>query len=181
MPQERSQELMETICKMLMEIAEGNFTYRISQTGNDDELEGLTVLVNWLAEEMQKSISHAGCVSPHYSSRYAVQSSYILDSNFTIKDLSADVPSLLGFESDDLLGKDFERILTKKAALIWKTVKDEIVEHETYQITVQLEFCTHDKLLIPVYCSISSLWPRAEIIINSFSAVIDDLIGKKPY
>lgn len=180
MDQEINQQRIKNIAQMLLELAAGNFAYRIPRTGNDDELEGLTVLVNWVAEEMQESIFHAGYVNPHYSYRYVVQSNYILDSNFVIKSFSTDVPGLLGFESDDLLGKDFTEILTKKSALIWKTVKDEIEQHETFRITVPLEFYTLDKLLIPVYCSISSLCQRTDIIISSFSVVIDDLMGKEP-
>jgi AraC-like DNA-binding protein len=179
MDQEIDQQRIKNIGQMLMEMASGNFAYRIPRTGNDDELEGLTVLVNWVAEEMQESIFHGGYINPHYSYRYVIQSSYILDSNFAIKDFSADVSSLLGFESDDLLGKDFTGILTKKSALIWKTVKDEIVQHETYQIIVPLEFITLDKLLIPVYCSVSSLCQKTDIIISSFSVVIDEVKEKK--
>lgn len=180
MDQEINRQRIENIAQMLLELAAGNFAYRIPRTGNDDELEGLTVLVNWVAEEMQESIFHAGYVNPHNSYRYVVQSNYILDSNFVIKSFSTDVPGLLGFESDDLLGKDFTGILTKKSALIWKSVKDEIEQHETFKITVPLEFYTLDKLLIPVYCSISSLCQRTDIIISSFSVVIDDLMGKEP-
>jgi hypothetical protein len=122
MDQEINKKRIKNIGQMLMEMAAGNFAYRIPRTGKDDELEGLTVLVNWVAEEMQESIFHGGYVNPHYSYRYVVQSSYILDSNFTISDFSADVPGLLGFEPDDLLGKDFTGILTKKSAHIWGTV-----------------------------------------------------------
>lgn len=180
MDQEINRQRIENIAQMLLELAAGNFAYRIPRTGNDDELEGLTVLVNWVAEEMQESIFHAGYVNPHNSYRYVVQSNYILDSNFVIKSFSTDVPGLLGFESDALLGKDFTGILTKKSALIWKSVKDEIEQHETFKITVPLEFYTLDKLLIPVYCSVSSLCQRTDIIISSFSVVIDDLMGKEP-
>jgi AraC-like DNA-binding protein len=178
MDQEMNKQRIKNIGQMLIEMAAGNFGYRIPRTGIDDELEGLTVLVNWVAEEMQESIFHGGYVNPHYSYRYVVQSSYILDSNFAIKDFSADVPGLLGFDSEAILGKDFTGILTKKSAHIWKTVEQEIVQHETYHVTVPLEFFTFDKLLIPVYCNISSLWPRRDIIISSFSVVIDDLMMK---
>lgn len=180
MDQEINQQRIKKIGDMLMEMAAGNFAYRIPRTKYDDELEGLTVLVNWVAEEMQKSIFQGGYVNLHNSYRRIVQSCYILDSNFAITDFSADVPNLLGFESDDLLGKDFTGILTKKSALIWETVKQEIKQHESYQITVPLEFFTFDKLLIPVHCNISSLWPRREVIISSFSVVVDDLVGMNP-
>jgi AraC-like DNA-binding protein len=179
MQQEINQQRIDNICQMLLEMAEGNFAYRIPRTGNDDELEALTVLVNWMAEEMKESVFHGGYVNPHFSYRYIVQSSYILDCNFVIKNFSADVPNLLGFESNDLLGQDFTGILTKNSSLLWETVKTEIVQNESYHTTVPLEFSTFDKLLIPAYCSISRLWQSTDIVISSFSAIIDDLREKK--
>lgn len=180
MNQEINKKRIKNIGQMLIEMAAGNFSYRIPRTDNDDDLEGLALLVNWMAEEMQESIFHWGYVNPHYSYRYVAQSSYILDSNFAITNCSVDVPNLLGFEFDDLLGKDFAGILTNKSVLIWKTVQQEIMQHKNYQITVPLEFYTLDKLLIPVYCSVSSLWPRNEILISSFSVVTDDLMENEP-
>ncbi|MFV8344663.1 helix-turn-helix domain-containing protein [Flavobacterium sp. ZB4P13] len=159
-------------------MAEGNFAYRIPRTGNDDELEALTVLVNWMAEEMKESVFHGGYVNPHFSYRYIVQSSYILDCNFAIKNYSADVPNLFGFESNDLLGQDFAGILTEKSSLLWETVKTEIVQNESYHTTVPLEFSAFDKLLIPAYCSISRFCQSTDIVISSFSAIIDDIMEK---
>ena len=79
MQQEINQQRIHNVCQMLLEMAEGNFAYRIPRTGNDDELEALTVLVNWMAEEMKESVFHGGYVNPHFSYRYIIQSSYILD------------------------------------------------------------------------------------------------------
>ena len=178
MQQEMNQQRIHNVCQMLLEMAEGNFAYRIPRTGNDDELEALTVLVNWMAEEMKESIFHGGYVNPHFSYRYIVQSSYILDCNFAIKNYSADVPNLLGFESNDLLGQDFAGILTEKSSLLWETIKTEIVQNEFYHTTVPLEFFAFDKLLIPAYCSISRFWQSTDIVISSFSAIIDDIMEK---
>lgn len=180
MNQEINKQRIKNIGQILIEMAAGNFAYRIPRTDNDDDLEGLALLVNWVAEEMQESIFHHGYVNPHYSYRYVAQSSYILNSDFAITNCSSDVPNLLGFEFDDLLGKDFAGILTKKSALIWKTAQQEIMQHKNYQITIPLEFYTLDKLLIPVYCCISSLRPSGEILISSFSVVTDDLMENEP-
>jgi hypothetical protein len=51
MDQEINQQRIKNIGQMLLEMAAGNFVYRIPRTGNDDELEGLTVLVNWVSIE----------------------------------------------------------------------------------------------------------------------------------
>lgn len=174
MQQEINQQRIHKVCLILMEMAGGNFTYRLPRTGEDDELEALTVLVNWLAEEMKESIFHSGYINPHFTYRYVVQSSYMLDHDFVIKSFSPDVPDLLGFDSDELLGKDFTKILTKESLVLLGTIKEELVQDETYQTILPLQFLTCDKLLIPVYCGITRLLQCDKIIVSSFTAVVQE-------
>jgi len=49
MHKETNQQRINNIYQMLLEMAEGNFSYRIPRTDDDDELEALIVLLNWLA------------------------------------------------------------------------------------------------------------------------------------
>ena len=56
--------------------------------------------------------------------------------------------------------KILQEYLQKNQSLLWETIKTEMVQNGSYQTTVPLEFVTFDKLLIPVYCSISRLWQR---------------------
>jgi AraC-like DNA-binding protein len=179
MHQEINQQRIHNVCLILMEMAGGNFTYRLPRTGEDDELEALTVLVNWLAEEMKESVFHSGYINPHFTYRYVVQSSYMLDYNFVIKSFSPDVPELLGFDSNELLDKDFTKILTKDSLVLLGAVKEKLVQNESYQTTLPLQFVTHDKLLLPLYCSISTLFRCGRIIVSSFAAIVQEQMEDK--
>src|SRR3970282_372645 len=101
MYQEVDQKRINNVYQMILEMADGNFTYRIPRTGNDDEVEGVTVLLNWMAEEMKESVFHGGFVNPHRSYQYVVQSTLIIDNKCIIKDFSGNIPSLLGFNSKE--------------------------------------------------------------------------------
>jgi len=178
MHQEINQQRIHNISQMLLEMAEGNFAYRIPRTGNDDELEALTVLVNWMAEEMKESVFHAGFINPHFSYQYVVQSTFVLDNKFVIKDFSGNVLDLLGFNSNELLGQDFIEILVKKSVSLLETVMAEILQNESYHTIVSLEFVTSEKLVIPASCTISRIYQSTDVVICLFSAIVDNTMEK---
>ncbi|MFV5703064.1 helix-turn-helix domain-containing protein [Flavobacterium sp. XS2P12] len=172
MHQEIDQQRINRICKMLLEMAEGNFAYRIPRTGTDDELEALIVLVNWMAEEMKESVFHVGFINPHLSYQYVVQSTFIVDNKFIIKDFSVNVPALLGYTSNELLELDFTALLAKESVPLLKTVRNEVLENESFYTIISFEFVSIEKLVIPATCSISRLYQSTDIVISFFSAIV---------
>lgn len=48
-------ERIESINRMITEVASGNFAYKIERSDRDDELEALIVVVNMMVEEMKES------------------------------------------------------------------------------------------------------------------------------
>lgn len=175
MCQEIDQKRMNTVYQMILEMAEGNFAYRIPRTGTDDEVEVVSVLVNWMAEEMKESAFHAGFVNPHHSYQYIVQSTLIVDNKWSIKDYSGNASGLLGFDPKELLELDFTALLTKESVSLWEIVKNEILQNESYQTIVSLEFVTVEKLVVPANCSISRLCQSTDIVIGFFSAIIQTM------
>lgn len=178
MHQEINQQRIHNISQMILEITEGNFAYRIPRTANDDELEALTVLVNWMAEEMKESVFHASFINPHFSYRYVVQSTFVLDNKFVIKDFSGNVPDLLGCNPNELLGKDFIAILAKESVSLLETVMAEILQNESYHTIVSFEFATSEKLVIPASCTISRIYKSTDVVICLFSAIMDNTMEK---
>ena len=75
----------QNIYQMLLQMGNGNFMHRIQRSGEDDNLEILTVMVNMLAEEMNGLISHKGYVNPHHTNKYLVQTTFILNEYFVVK------------------------------------------------------------------------------------------------
>ena len=173
MHKETNQQRINNIYQMLLEMAEGNFSYRIPRTDNDDELETLIVLLNWLAEEMKESIFHSAYINPHFTYRYVVQSTYILNLDFLVKDFSTDVPLLLGMESNKIVGLKFTDILEKESQAIWSSESFKLLQNKSYYTTLPLKFITSEELHVPGFCSISHLCNQSEIIISSFNAIVE--------
>jgi AraC-like DNA-binding protein len=170
MDQKIDQQRIEIIYEMLLEMAEGNFAYRIPRTGKDDELEGLAILVNWTAEEMNGSLFHSGYINPHHSYQYVAESTFMVDSRFIIKDFSVHVPDLLGYTSNELTELDFTALLAKESVALFKTVWNEVVQNKSNSSVISLGLVSVEKLIISAPCAISKLCGSTDIMITFFSA-----------
>jgi AraC-like DNA-binding protein len=174
MDQEIDQQRIDVIYEMLLEMAEGNFAYRIPRTGKDDELEALTVLINWMAEEMKGAIFHKGFTNPHRSYQYTVQSSFIVDHKFIIKDFTGNVTDLLGCTTNELLELDFKKLLEKESVPILETIRPEVLQNVSFQTSIALELISFKKLIIPVNSTVSRLYGSTDIVISFIAATADD-------
>lgn len=174
MHQEINQIRISTMSQMLLEMARGNFSTRIPRSDQNDELEGLVVLMNMAAEEMKESVFHSGFVNPHTNYKYIVQSTFILDEDFTIKTYNTDASLLLGFTADFFLEKNFNSLLTEASQLIWKTVEQEILTVPNYHTTLELVYVSHTKLLAPAFCTIYRFDHCSKILISSITSVVEE-------
>lgn len=165
---EIEQPRTKIIYQTLLEMANGNFSYRIPRTKKEDTLEGLTILINCLAEEMEEALFHIGYVNPHMSYRFIVQNTYILDYNCIINDFSLDVPELLEINANKLIGLHFSKILEKKSLTTWQTAKNQLLQNEICHATLLLKFITSKNALVPALCSVTKLLKKEEIIVSLF-------------
>lgn len=124
MEQEKNSKRIESIYQMLFEMAAGNFNFRIERTGSDDELEGLIVLVNMVAEELRANVFHNGYVNSHFTFQYLIQNTFILNQEFIIKSYNPDLANSFGFSPDALF--DNIRDLTVVKNSFNKVVQEEI-------------------------------------------------------
>lgn len=166
----------QNIYQMLLQMGNGNFMYRIQRSGEDDNLEILTVMVNMLAEEMNGFISHKGYVNPHHTIKYLVQTSFILDALFTIKSFNSEVSVLLGFAPEDLYNQNFSIILSEESQSSWNLLKEELSRNLSHRSTLKLTYITQNKLLIPSFCVILKLLPSNDILVSSVTNVIEETI-----
>jgi len=166
----------QNIYQMLLQMGNGNFMYRIQRSGEDDNLEIITVMVNMLAEEMNGFISHKGYVNPHHTIKYLVQTSFILNTSFTIKSFNSEVSVLLGFAPEDLYNQNFSIILSEESQSSWNLLKEELSRNLSHRSTLKLTYITQNKLLIPSFCVILKLLPSNDILVSSVTNVIEETI-----
>jgi len=176
MDSDLNQLRFQNIYQMLLQMGNGNFIHRIQRSGEDDNLEILTVLVNMLAEEMNGLILHKGYVNPHHNYKYLVQTTFILDSNFIIKNFNSVIFNSLRYTPEDLINKKFTAILSEESLPVWNGIKDELSSNLNHHSTSQLTYITQNKLLIPSFCIISRLLPGNDILVSSVNNVIEETV-----
>ena len=176
MDSDLNQLRFQNICQMLLQMGKGNFMHQIQRSGEDDNLEILTVLVNMLAEEMNGFISHKGYVNPHHTIKYLVQTTFILNEYSVIKNFNSEVPVLLGFTPEDLYNQKFSTILSDESLSSWNYVTAELSRNLNHHFTSQLTYITKKQLLIPSFCTVSRLLQNKDILISSVTNVIEDTI-----
>jgi AraC-like DNA-binding protein len=172
--EEENKHRIENICQILMEMADGNFSYRIPRTKEDDTLEMLTVLINWLAEEMEGTLFHFGYVNPHTTYCYTIQSTYVLSEDGIINDFSPNVPNLLGIDPSRLLGLHFSNILEKESVSVWQTAIKLLLQNNIAHTSLLLNFRTSKKLQAPATCSVFRLFKKKKIMVSLFKAAIEE-------
>lgn len=180
MTEESNKRRIDSIYQMLFEMAAGNFTFKIENTGNDDELEGLIVLVNMVAEELRATVFHNGFINSHFAYQYLVQHTFILDQQFFIKSYSPDITRNMGFEELELLDKPFAELLSKDSLDAWNLIIGPVIWNPHFHQTFQLAFQSKKGLLIPSFCMVSRLLHSTKILISTVTIVIKDSLHPNP-
>lgn len=180
MEQENNRKRIESIYQMLFEMAAGNFNFRIEKTGADDELEGLIVLVNMVAEELRANVFHNGYINSHFTFQYLIQNTFILNQQFIIKSYNPDLANSFGFAADELFDASFASFLSEESLYVWNLIRGPIIWDVHYHKTFQLTFKSKVGLLIPAFCTITRLLHSSKILISSVTIVIQDSLAANP-
>lgn len=153
---------ISNINKMIIELASGNFNYKIERSDKEDDLETLSVLLNMMAEEIRVNLRNQLFTKNPNRNQNFIQFLILLDANLIISRYSPSASKLLQLENQELKGKLFSKFLGENSAEIWREISAELIENETYEKAVNLEFKNKRGLNIPASCTIS-------IINNSFN------------
>ncbi len=169
-----NQERVKNIYQMLFEMATGNFTFRVENSANEDELDELTNLLNNFSEQLRPKIIEMGLIDPYYNYQSLIQRTFIINEDFTINSFSADLPIILRLTESELYKVNFEKLLVTQSQLHWETIKSEAIQNKQYHKTIQLLFLTADQKIIPTFCTISRLLYSNKIVISSVTTILHD-------
>jgi AraC-like DNA-binding protein len=166
-------ERIESINKMILEIARGNFIYKIERSNQADELEGLVASVNMMAEELKSALLQRGHASGAYKGTVGMV--FLLDADFRIRVANALVRETLHLEEQELLGKSINELLTPESVDTLCEMKEQIAD-AAFMGSVKLYFKTSRNFIVPLLCSISALAGESRknrILIVAFETVLN--------
>jgi AraC-like DNA-binding protein len=176
MENQKTQQRIKAIYQMLFEMATGNLSFRIFTTDQNDEVTKLSVMLNTTAEKMELLISELGYINPPYKQQSSVQATIILDNTFTIKNFSAELPSILGYKPEKLLKLSFHEILAKQSLPLWEAIMPEAVSDKKVHTTVQFLFITPTQHLVPSYCTFSRQLYNNAIVVSSVTTIHQNIL-----
>ncbi|MGS2739641.1 helix-turn-helix transcriptional regulator [Sinomicrobium sp. M5D2P17] len=154
---ESNKERIKSINQMLIEIANGNFAYKIPRISCNDDLETAGMLLNMMAEELREFFHHYGYVNPTDSYKHIAQLTFTLDENLNICGVTPQVYDILLFKHHDIVGRPFARFLTEESRAEWNKLKPQMFGDKEYHHTVDLSFKAQQFFIVPVTCSVSTL------------------------
>ncbi len=141
---------------MLLEMATGNFFYRLERSAKNDHLEAISISLNMLAEEIQEAMLHDGYVNSNDALVEIIQMSFIIDHKGIIKTANQQSCNILSILHVDLIEHPFENFLTETSQLEWQKVWNKLNQKTLYDTNIKLEFKTQGSLIIPKTCYITT-------------------------
>lgn len=157
MAKNQTETRIKNINKMLLELASGNFSYKIERSEKKDDIEALVTLVNMMAEEIKESFFHQGYVNLKETYTHLVQMVFVLDEKYIVKLFNDNVTKTLLYQNPEILDRPFIELLTRESKEGWIKVEAYLEQQENYSETRQLTFKTRKDLIVPAFCFITKL------------------------
>lgn len=149
MEREEYKKRFNEIHQFIIEIATGNFSFKLEPRDKQDEVETLVMLLNMMAEELRSLMYQ---INPEESTWNIQQMGYILDQNLRITGCSDSAPVLLKCRKEELINIPFKHILSLNSGKEFQTKIVQIKSTENHypsELKVKLEFKSLDSLIIP--------------------------------
>jgi len=154
---EIDKERIVQIKQMLLALTEGDFSFQIERTNQNDEIESLIVMLNWVVEEMQETLKLYSVLNTRTSNTQVVHLVYLLDSDFKIAAVNRPVTVRLHKSKESIIGSSFVSLLNNTSTEQWKKITQNLLSDDTYNDTHLLQFKDTTKLVKSHLCSVLSL------------------------
>ena len=140
---------MDKINKMLLEMASGNFFFRLPRSNNQDSVEAMILVLNMLAEEIQEAMIQQGQPSIQGKMKYSIQMNFLLDALGTIELVNKHTCMALSFHLKDFIGKPFGHFLDGPSNKHWLQLQRKLTRKKFFDILFETTFVTKSGLLVP--------------------------------
>ncbi|WP_299546960.1 helix-turn-helix domain-containing protein [Seonamhaeicola sp.] len=153
---------MRQINQMLLEMASGNFFYRLERSSQNNNVEALIIMLNMLAEEIQEILIHQGYANTNETFSQIVQMTFLLDEHGHVIMTNKEACNILSMLCTDIINKPFETLLIKKSQTKWKQCWESLVLKNLHDTSLELIFKTKSSLIIPKVCHITTCKNKKE-------------------
>lgn len=147
---------IEHICRLIFEIANGNFDYQLERTDNDDEFDAIIAGINMLKEELKTSTVSIDYMDSIYEG--IVDLFFVVDQKFNVSTINEVVTRSLGFPEEEIIGRPFFSLANESISAVVSI--NSALDQDKHISNVELYFKTADGNVIPTSCSISQLYDR---------------------
>lgn len=147
---------MQQISQMLLEMASGNFFYRLERSKKNDNLESIVIALNIVAEEIQEAMLHQGYANSNNTIMETIQMSFILNEKGQIQMANQQTCNILSILHMDIIGKLFTDFLVESSQIKWQNLLKELNQKESFDTSSELKFKTKAGLMIPKTCYITT-------------------------
>jgi len=145
---------IEHICKLIFEIANGNFDYQLERTENDDEFDAIIAGINMLKEELKTSTVSIEYMNSMYEG--IVDLFFVVDQRFNVSTINEVVTRSLGFKEDEIIGRPFFSLANESISAVVSI--NSALDMDKHISNVELYLKTADGHVLPTSCSISQLY-----------------------
>jgi AraC-like DNA-binding protein len=163
---------MHEINQMLLEMASGNFYYRLERSDKNDYLEAISLSLNMLAEEIQEAMVHQGYVNSNNIIVDTIQMCFVLNKDEVVVMANQQACHLLSVLPSDIIGKSFSIFLTENSEISWQNIWNSSIGQTSFEMSVTLKFKSKAGLIIPKVCHISRCCDKNNEFNKTFISVI---------
>ncbi|MCK0135296.1 AraC family transcriptional regulator [Arenibacter sp. S6351L] len=174
----RTEHRMQQIQHMLLEMAGGNFFYRLETSDRNDNVEALAIVLNMLAEEIQESFYHQGYVSSKGTTEHLVQMCFLLDGEGLVQMANQKACTILSKLHGHIVQKPFSELLTETSKTDWDQKWKSLRKKSFYDMTLPLSFMTNENLVVPNRCHITAIKSERDGSHNILITVVHTTTGR---
>ncbi|WP_435138475.1 helix-turn-helix domain-containing protein [Formosa sp. A9] len=147
----------DLINQMILEMASGNFHFRLGRTKRNDTLEGLLVTLNMLAEEIQAVMYHQGFAVDNNVQRSLVQMGFLVNRHGFVRMVNQQSCTILSMDYCDIINRPFVELLDSSSKGEWIQWLHQVEMKDHLDFDLELVFKDKKGLLIPKNCIVSYL------------------------
>ncbi|MFD0991140.1 helix-turn-helix domain-containing protein [Mariniflexile jejuense] len=141
---------------MLLEMASGNFFYRLKRSAKNDNLEAISISLNMLAEEIQETLIHQGYVNSNQPIMEIILMSFVIDFEGYIEIANQQACNILTVLHTDIIGKPFDTFLDDHSKKAWKDTWRSLKQKAFQDTSLELKFISKEGFVVPKTCYITS-------------------------